>query len=317
MSQGVRQVHYGHEPVLLQETIQALALKPGAVYVDCTLGAAGHSLGMLATEPTIRLVGIDQDADALERAKYRLANYAEQITLVRDNFRNLKRILENLNITQVAGILLDIGVSSPQLDDGERGFSYHQDARLDMRMDQSSALDAWKIVNTYSQGELTQIISQYGEERWAARISEFIVAEREQRSIDTTSDLVSIIKKAIPAGARSEGPHPARRTFQALRIAVNDELGALDDVLTQAVEVLQPQGRLAVITFHSLEDRIVKEYFQSLLGKCTCPPDLPVCVCNNEPVVQLVNRKPIVASPRELESNPRARSAKLRVVEKI
>ncbi|NMB00100.1 MAG: 16S rRNA (cytosine(1402)-N(4))-methyltransferase RsmH [Firmicutes bacterium] len=310
-------MHYGHEPVLLQETIQALALKAGEVYVDGTVGAAGHSLGMLATEPTIRLVGIDQDGDALERAKFRLANYADQVTLIRDNFRNLQSILHSINITQVSGILLDIGVSSPQLDDGERGFSFHQDARLDMRMDQDAPLDAWTIVNTYSQEELAEIIWQYGEERWAARISEFIVAERAKGSLETTGDLVNVIKKAIPAGARAQGPHPARRTFQALRIAVNDELGALKVGLEQAVNVLKSGGRLAVITFHSLEDRIVKEYFQELLGKCTCPSNLPVCVCGSKPVVHLVNRKPIVASERELQSNPRARSAKLRVVEKI
>jgi 16S rRNA (cytosine1402-N4)-methyltransferase len=184
-------------------------------------------------------------------------------------------------------------------------------------MDQSSELDAWTIVNTYSEGELARIISQYGEEKWAARISKFIVAERDERPIETTGDLVDVIKKAVPAGARAKGPHPARRTFQALRIAVNDELGALREVLRQAVAVLKPKGRLAVITFHSLEDRIVKDYFQELLGKCTCPPGLPVCVCDRQPVVELVNRKPIVPSPREVQNNPRSRSAKLRVVEKI
>ncbi|HHT90265.1 MAG: 16S rRNA (cytosine(1402)-N(4))-methyltransferase RsmH [Bacillota bacterium] len=310
-------MHFTHEPVLLQETLQALDLKAGETYVDCTLGGAGHSLGMLAQEPTIRLIGIDQDAEALERAKYRLTAYNPQVALVRDNFRNLRAILQRMEITQVAGVLMDIGVSSPQLDDGDRGFSYHQDARLDMRMDQDSPLDAWRIVNTYSEKELADIISTYGEERWAARIAQFIVAEREERTLDTTGDLVTAIKKAIPAGVRWGKPHPARKTFQALRIAVNDELGALQEALEQAVDVLKPGGRLAVISFHSLEDRIVKEYFQELLGKCSCPPDLPMCICQNEPVVRLVNRKPIVASPREVESNARARSAKLRVVEKL
>ena len=310
-------MHFAHEPVLLQETIKALDLKAGEVYVDCTLGGAGHSLGMLATEPSLRLIGIDQDIEALERAKYRLAAYGSQVTLVKDNFRNLRLILQKLNISQVAGVLMDIGVSSPQLDDAERGFSYHKDARLDMRMDQDACLDAWTVVNTYDEQELRKIISDYGEERWAARIAQFIAAERVNKSIDTTGDLVRVIKQAIPAGARAAGPHPARRTFQALRIAVNDELEALKSALEQAVEVLKPGGRLAVITFHSLEDRIVKEYFQSLLGKCTCPPDLPVCICENEPVVSLVNRKPIEASPRELETNARARSAKLRAVEKL
>ncbi|NLM41412.1 MAG: 16S rRNA (cytosine(1402)-N(4))-methyltransferase RsmH [Firmicutes bacterium] len=310
-------MQFGHEPVLLQETLEALALKPGEVYVDCTVGAAGHSLGMLATEPTIKLIGIDQDDAALERASYRLANYAGQVTLVKGNFRRLRSLLLNEDITEVAGILIDLGVSSPQLDEGDRGFSYHQDARLDMRMDRSSELDAWTIVNTYSEEELARIIFEYGEERWAARIARFIVEEREKAPLDTTGDLVAVIKKAIPAGARAKGPHPARRTFQALRIAVNDELGALQDVLHQAVELLKPGGRLAVITFHSLEDRIVKDYFQELLGKCTCPPGLPVCVCGSEPLVELVNRKPIVPSPREVEKNPRSRSAKLRAVEKL
>jgi 16S rRNA (cytosine1402-N4)-methyltransferase len=226
-------------------------------------------------------------------------------------------LLEEQGITEVAGVLIDLGVSSLQLDEGERGFSYHQDARLDMRMDQDSKLDAWTIVNTFSEDELTRIISEYGEERWAARISRFIVAERRVRPIETTGDLVAVIKKAVPAGARADGPHPARRTFQALRIAVNDELGALREVLGQAVELLKPQGRLAVITFHSLEDRIVKDYFQELLGKCTCPPGFPICVCGNRPVAELVYRKPVVPSPREVEKNPRSRSAKLRVVEKL
>ena len=310
-------MHFAHEPVLLQETIEALDLKSGGIYVDCTLGAAGHSLGMLTTNPDIRLIGIDQDGEALERAKYRLTAYAPQVTLIRDNFRNLRSILQHMDISEVAGILMDIGVSSPQLDDGERGFSYHQDARLDMRMDQDSALDAWSIVNTYDEKELAKIILDYGEERWASRIARFIAAERSREPIETTGDLVAVIKKAIPAGARAKGPHPARRTFQALRIAVNDELGALKQALEQAVDSLVPGGRLAVITFHSLEDRIVKEYFQTLLGQCTCPPNLPICICKNEPIVRLINRKPIEASQGELESNPRSRSAKLRVVEKL
>ncbi len=310
-------MHFAHEPVLLQETIEALDLKSGGIYVDCTLGAAGHSLGMLTTNPDIRLIGIDQDGEALERAKYRLTAYAPQVTLIRDNFRNLRSILQHMDISEVAGILMDIGVSSPQLDDGERGFSYHQDARLDMRMDQDSALDAWSIVNTYDEKELAKIILDYGEERWASRIARFIAAERSREPIETTGDLVAVIKKAIPAGARAKGPHPARRTFQALRIAVNDELGALKQALEQAVDSLAPGGRLAVITFHSLEDRIVKEYFQTLLGQCTCPPNLPICICKNEPIVRLINRKPIEASQGELESNPRSRSAKLRVVEKL
>lgn len=308
---------FSHQPVLFRETTEHLALKPHGTYVDCTLGAAGHSVGMLAAEPTIRLIGIDQDPQALERAEYRLTAYSSQVTLINNNFRNLRKILLELAIPQVDGVLMDIGVSSPQLDSAERGFSYQQDAALDMRMDPSQLLNAETIVNTYSEQQLTGIFRAYGEERWAARISEFIVNERKRAPLQTTSQLVSVIKKAIPAGARAGGPHPARRTFQALRIAVNDELNALQEGLEQAVEALAPQGRLAVITFHSLEDRIVKTYFQELLGKCVCPPDLPVCVCGKEARGRLVNRKPILPSKEELENNPRSRSAKLRVLEKL
>ncbi|HHU60692.1 MAG: 16S rRNA (cytosine(1402)-N(4))-methyltransferase RsmH [Bacillota bacterium] len=310
-------MQFTHESVLLEETIQALKPKAGGIYVDCTLGMAGHSKAVLASKPGIRLIGIDQDEEALERAENQLKAYREQVTLVHGNFRDLKSILQQLNIPTVTGVLMDIGVSSPQLDDGERGFSYHQSARLDMRMDLTNPLDAWTIVNTYDEDELTKIISEYGEERWSKRISQFIVTARMQSTIETTEDLVNVIKKAIPAGAREGGPHPARRTFQALRIAVNDELGALKSALTQAVEVLDSLGRLAVITFHSLEDRIVKNYFQSLLGRCECPPNLPMCVCGQKQTARLVNRKPITASEEELESNPRSRSAKLRVIEKF
>lgn len=310
-------MQFTHKPVLLRETIQSLQPEAQGVYVDCTLGSAGHSMALLASKPGIRLIGIDQDEEALERAKKHLVAYSEQVTFVHDNFRNLKVILHKLNVFEVAGILMDIGVSSPQLDDSERGFSFHHKARLDMRMDQTTSLDAWTIVNTYTEDDLTKIISDYGEERWAKRISQFIVTERNQATIDTTDDLVNVIKKAIPSGARDGGPHPARKTFQALRIAVNDELGALKTALEQAIEMLYSGGRLAVITFHSLEDRIVKNYFQSLLGKCICPPNLPMCVCGQKQLVKLVNRKPIVASDDELEYNPRARSAKLRVIEKL
>ncbi len=308
---------FSHQPVLFQEAIEQLNLKPHGLYVDCTLGAAGHSMGMLAAEPSIRLVGIDQDPQALQRAQYRLTAYAERVTLINDNFRNLKDILFRLNISAVDGILMDIGVSSPQLDSAERGFSYQHDAPLDMRMDPSQKLHAGIIVNNYSERELTEMIQDYGEERWAARISEFVVRERKDTPLETTGQLVSVIKKAIPASARAVGPHPARRTFQALRIAVNDELGALQEGLQQAVVALASEGRLAVITFHSLEDRIVKNYFQDLLGRCTCPPNLPVCVCGQKATVRLVNNKPILPSRQEVENNARARSAKLRVVEKL
>lgn len=308
---------FSHQPVLFRETIEQLNLKPHGIYVDCTLGAAGHSVGMLVAEPTIRLIGIDLDPHALQRAAYRLTAYADQVTLVNDNFRNLKKILFELDIRAVDGVLMDIGVSSPQLDSAERGFSYQHDAPLDMRMDPSQPLHAQTIVNTYSGQQLTEIIKDYGEERWAARISKFIVRERKKAPLETTGQLVSIIKKAIPARSRATGPHPARRTFQALRIAVNDELNALQSGLEQALAVLDSGGRLAVVTFHSLEDRIVKNYYQGLLGKCTCPPDLPVCVCGQKPIARLVNSKPILPSREELKNNPRARSAKLRVVEKL
>lgn len=308
---------FSHQPVLLRETIEHLNLKPNGIYVDCTLGAAGHSTAILAAEPTVRLIGIDQDPQALERASLRLAAYTGQVTLVQDNFRNLERILDGLGIGKVDGVLMDIGVSSPQLDDADRGFSYQQDAPLDMRMDLNQPIDAKTIVNTYSAEELTKIIKMYGEERWASRISDFIVRERKRAPLETTGELVDLIKRAIPAKARATGPHPARRTFQALRIAVNDELNALQQGLEQAVEVLAAQGRLAVITFHSLEDRIVKNFFQEMLGKCICPPDFPVCVCGRTPQGRLVTRGPLLPSQEELEDNPRSRSAKLRVLEKL
>lgn len=306
-----------HEPVLFQETIRLLHLKPGGIYIDCTLGAGGHAAGILAAEPTIRLIGIDQDPEALERSKFRLTAYAGQVSLVRGNFRDLREICSRLGISKVQGVLMDIGVSSPQLEIGERGFSYHQDAPLDMRMDPDQAFNAQILVNSYSQEQLSEVIKAYGEEKWAARISAFIVREREKAPLETTGELVALIKKAIPSQARAKGPHPARRTFQALRIEVNDELGALQAGLEQAVDILAPGGRLAVISFHSLEDRIVKTYFQKLLGACTCPPDLPVCSCGNLPVARLVNRKPIMPSQQELIKNPRARSARLRVLEKL
>ncbi|MFY9495036.1 MAG: 16S rRNA (cytosine(1402)-N(4))-methyltransferase RsmH [Limnochordia bacterium] len=308
---------FSHQPVLLRETIEHLNLKPNGIYVDCTLGAAGHSTAILAAEPTVRLIGIDQDPQALERASLRLAAYTGQVTLVQDNFRNLERILDGLGIGKVDGVLMDIGVSSPQLDDADRGFSYQQDAPLDMRMDPNQPIDAKTIINTYSAEELTKIIKMYGEERWASRISDFIVRERKRAPLETTGELVDLIKRAIPAKARATGPHPARRTFQALRIAVNDELNALQQGLEQAVEVLAAQGRLAVITFHSLEDRIVKNFFQEMLGKCICPPDFPVCVCGRTPQGRLVTRGPLLPSQEELEDNPRSRSAKLRVLEKL
>ncbi len=310
-------MNFAHEPVLLQESIEALNLKPNGVYVDCTLGGAGHSLAILATEPTISLIGIDQDPAALERAQHRLQHHKERVTLVHGNFRDIAQILAERGVEKVDGILMDIGVSSPQLDEGERGFSYHYDAPLDMRMNPANPVDARDLVNTLPEHELAQIIFEYGEERWAKRIAQFIVEHRAKEPIETTGQLVQVIKNAVPARARQKGPHPARRTFQALRIAVNDELGALRSALEQSIDLLKVGGRIAVITFHSLEDRIVKEFFNSCLGRCTCPPDLPVCVCNPKTTLKLVNSKPIVPSPAELAKNPRARSAKLRAAERV
>ncbi|NLM26407.1 MAG: 16S rRNA (cytosine(1402)-N(4))-methyltransferase RsmH [Firmicutes bacterium] len=309
---------FQHEPVLLQEVISGLNLKSNGVYVDCTLGGAGHSYAILQAEPNCTLIGIDQDPSALAAAQKRLAPYKNQVKIVRNNFRNLDTILDDLGFQQVDGILMDIGVSSWQLDAGERGFSFHQDALLDMRMDPDNPVTAQQLVNNLSAEELTRIIGEYGEERWAKRIAEFIVAARVDKPIQTTGELVSIIKAAIPKKVREAGPHPARRTFQALRIAVNDELQALEDTLDKAVQALKPGGRLCVITFHSLEDRITKNVFRKLSGfECSCPPGLPICVCEKQPIIKLVNRKPILPSAEEIDRNPRSRSAKLRICERL
>ena len=306
-------------PVLKNETIEQLHIDPAGTYVDGTFGGGGH-----ASEIISRLngngcfVGIDQDQDAVENGRTKLDAYKNtKIQLVRDNFSNIKTILSDLHIESVDGILLDIGVSSHQLDTGERGFSYMQDAELDMRMDQRNPLTAAHIINTYSEQELLRVIRDYGEERWASRIAQFIVKERARAPIETTFQLVEVIKAAIPASARKNGPHPAKRTFQALRIEVNDELGVLERSITDMVDVLKPGGRLCIITFHSLEDRIVKQTFRKLENPCTCPPESPVCVCGKKPVVRVVTRKPIEPSEEELEINPRARSSKLRVAEKL
>lgn len=309
---------FQHEPVLSAEVIAGLSLKPDGVYVDCTLGGAGHSYQILQAAPTATLIGIDQDPSALAAAKQRLADYQAQVKYVHNNFRNLDTILHELAISEVDGILMDIGVSSWQLDAGERGFSYQQDAELDMRMDPNNPISAQELVNTLSGAELTKIIGEYGEERWAKRIAEFIVAARKEKPIRTTGELVSIIKAAIPKKVRESGPHPARRTFQGLRIAVNDELQALEDALDKAVQVLKPGGRLCVITFHSLEDRITKNFFRKMSGaECSCPPGLPICVCDNQAQVKVITGKPIVPSALELSNNPRARSAKLRICERL
>ena len=307
-----------HKSVLLQECIDALNIRPDGIYLDGTLGGAGHSsqIARRLTEGG-RLIGVDRDRTALAAAKERLAPYADRVTLVHSNFAEIDAILDSLGIPAVDGMLFDLGVSSPQLDDASRGFSYMADAPLDMRMDKDDALTAGEVVNTWPQGELRRILYDYGEERYAPQIAAAICRAREKAPVETTLELVDIIRSAMPAQALREKQHPAKRSFQAIRIAVNDELGAVSRMMQAAVGRLNPGGRLAVITFHSLEDRIVKSEMQQAARGCTCPPEFPVCVCGKKPLVKLVTRKPIVSGPAELEENPRARSAKLRVAEKL
>ena len=308
---------FHHVSVLLNETLDGLAIRTDGTYVDCTLGGGGHSHAIgerLSTEGMI--VGLDQDVAALEAASKRLEDLSCQVKVIKTNFSNLKQALQEAGIHEVDGFVFDLGVSSHQLDTAERGFSYMQDGPLDMRMNQSGALTAETIVNTYSSEELYRIIWDYGEERWAKRIVQFILEAREEEPITSTSQLVDIIKRAIPAKARQDGPHPAKRTFQALRIEVNQELQILHDAFVDAVSMLKPKGRIAVITFHSLEDRITKQTFKELAQGCTCPPSLPMCVCHHVPTVKAKN-KAIEPSQREVEENPRARSAKLRVAVKL
>lgn len=311
-------MEFQHKSVLLQECIDALNIRPDGIYLDGTLGGAGHSsqIARRLTEGG-RLIGVDRDRTALAAAKERLAPYADRVTLVHSNFAEIDAILDSLGIPAVDGMLFDLGVSSPQLDDASRGFSYMADAPLDMRMDKDNALTAGAVVNTWPQGELRRILYDYGEERYAPQIAAAICRAREKAPVETTLELVDIIRSAMPAQALREKQHPAKRSFQAIRIAVNDELGAVSRMMQAAVGRLNPGGRLAVITFHSLEDRIVKSEMQQAARGCTCPPEFPVCVCGKKPLVKLVTRKPIVSGPAELEENPRARSAKLRVAEKL
>ena len=307
---------YGHKPVLLEECLEALDIKPAGTYLDGTLGRAGHALELLRRLPAGRFVGIDRDLAAIEAARERLAAYAGRVTLLHGNFRDLGDLLREAGISRVDGMLFDLGVSSPQLDEPRRGFSYMHDAPLDMRMDETEALDAFQVVNTWSEDELRRILYEYGEERYAPRIAQAIVRRRQESPIRTTGELAEVIRSAMPAAALREKQHPAKRSFQAIRIAVNGELEALPPMLEAAVENLAPGGRLAVITFHSLEDRIVKQAMRTLATGCTCPPEFPVCVCGKKPKLRLVTRKPIVSGREELEGNPRARSAKLRVAER-
>ena len=314
----MKAMEFEHRTVLLDSTIEYLKVVPDGVYVDCTLGGGGHSLEILKKlGEKGRLIGIDRDQNAIKAAGERLASFSDKAVLVHGNFRDIKRIVHGIGITAVDGVVMDLGVSSHQLDQGERGFSYMQDAPLDMRMDRQQSLTAMEVVNTYSEADLARVISGYGEERWARRIAAFIVRERNRAPIQTTGQLVDIIKAAIPASARRTGPHPAKRTFQALRIEVNGELGILERAVKDGVDLLKSGGRICVITFHSLEDRMIKNVFKELENPCSCPRKAPVCVCGKKPVIRLVTRKPVVPDKEEIQQNPRARSAGLRVAEKL
>ena len=310
-------MEFNHVSVLVNECLAGLNIKENGIYVDGTLGGAGHSseiLKRLSNEG--RLIGIDQDTDALKAAKERLKDYSN-VTFVHSNFSNIENVLNNLNIDGVDGILMDLGVSSYQLDEGERGFSYMKDAPLDMRMNRENDFSAYNVVNEYSEEDLYRIIRDYGEEKFAKRIASFIVENRQEKNIETTLELVEIIKNAIPAKARREGPHPAKRTFQAIRIEVNSELSILNKTIEDGVEKLNKGGRMAIITFHSLEDRIVKNKFRDLAVSCRCPKEFPVCVCGEKAKVKIISRKAIEPTKEEVEVNPRSRSAKLRVIEKL
>lgn len=307
---------FKHYSVMLSETIEGIAVKPDGIYVDGTLGGAGHSSVIASKLTTGRLIGIDQDGDAIEAAAERLEPYKERVTIVRDNYENIPAVLDRLGIGQVNGILLDLGVSSYQLDTAERGFSYMADAPLDMRMDDRMEKTAADIVNGYTETELFHIIRDYGEDSFAKNIAKHIVMERAKRPIETTGELAEIIKQSIPAKIRMTGGHPAKRTFQAIRIELNRELQVLSDSLTGMIERLAPGGRLCIITFHSLEDRIVKNAFKTAENPCICPPGLPVCVCGRKPVGKILTKHPVIPSEKELAENTRSKSAKLRIFEK-
>ncbi|MDO5441342.1 MAG: 16S rRNA (cytosine(1402)-N(4))-methyltransferase RsmH [Bacillota bacterium] len=312
-------MEFSHVPVLYEECIRSLKIKSDGIYVDGTLGGAGHASGVCSQlGPDATFIGIDRDIDALNASKERLnaANTPCIKHFVQSNYADIKSVLTELQIEEIDGALLDLGVSSFQLDNPQRGFSYMQDAPLDMRMNANDSFTAADVVNTYSEKDLLRIIKDYGEERWASRIAQFVCEARKEKAITTTGELVEIIKAAIPAAARREGPHPAKRTFQAIRIEVNDELGGLQRAVNDFIDVLAPGGRLAIITFHSLEDRIVKDIYKNRISPCTCPPEFPVCVCGKVSDVKKITGKPILPSDEEIETNPRSRSAKLRVIEK-
>ncbi|MCX7884124.1 MAG: 16S rRNA (cytosine(1402)-N(4))-methyltransferase RsmH [Caloramator sp.] len=310
-------MEFKHKSVLLEECINGLNIKKNGIYVDGTLGGAGHSKEILKLlDGNGLLIGIDQDINAIRASKEKLAEFSN-VNFIHDNFCNIKHILNDLNIDKVDGILLDLGVSSHQLDEPLRGFSYMNNAPLDMRMNNENEFTAADVVNRYSKEELERVIREYGEEKWAKRIAEFIVKKRQKKNIETTFELVDIIKAAIPASARREGPHPAKRTFQAIRIEVNKEIEILEKAVNDCIDVLVKDGRICIITFHSLEDRIVKNVFKRRENPCTCPPSFPVCVCNQRPEIKVITKKPILPSQSELTENPRARSAKLRIAEKL
>ena len=309
-------MEFHHVSVLLRESVDGLNIDPDGIYVDGTMGGGGHSREIAKELKSGKLIGFDRDETAISVCRERLAVFGDRVEFVNRNFFEIKEVLKELGIESIDGAVLDLGVSSHQLDTAERGFSYQHDAPLDMRMNRRDALSAKEVVNTYSKEQLADIIFKYGEDRWAKRIAEFIVAEREKEEILTTGKLVEAIKKAVPKGARQDGPHPAKRTFQAIRIEVNGELAGLEQAIRDFIDVLAPGGRLSVITFHSLEDRIVKTVFSECAKGCTCPPEIPVCICGKKPQGKVITRKAVTASDKELEENPRARSAHLRIFEK-
>lgn len=310
-------MNFRHTSVLLEPSIEQLQIRPNGIYVDGTLGGGGHSyhIAERLTEDG-RLIGIDRDEDAICAASKRLEPFTDRVTIVKNNYGNIREVLDRLEISQADGILLDLGVSSYQLDTAERGFSYMADAPLDMRMDREESRTAWDIVNTYSEQELFRVIRDYGEDRFAKNIAKHIVKQREEKPVETTGELVKIIQGAIPMKVQKTGGHPAKRTFQAIRIELNRELTVIDEVIDTMIDVLKPGGRLCIITFHSLEDRIVKSRFRTAENPCICPREFPVCVCGRKSKGHVVTRKPILPSETEMEENPRARSAKLRVFEK-
>ena len=317
MMSAEMELNFSHRPVMLDECIENLAIKPDGIYVDGTAGGGGHSFAIASKLTTGRLIAIDQDEAAIAAASARLAPLGERATVYRSNFKQIAQVCEQLGVDGIDGLLLDLGVSSYQLDTPERGFSYQADAPLDMRMDKRNPLSAYEVVNTYPQEELRRILFDYGEERFAPRIAATICRAREEAPICTTGELVDLIKRSMPAAARDGGHHPAKRSFQAIRIEVNAELDVIAPAIRSAVNLLRPGGRIVIITFHSLEDRIVKQTFTDLTGGCTCPKNFPVCVCGNRPQLKIITRKPILPGPEELEINRRSHSAKVRVAEKL